>query len=286
MTWTSKNLGPSNTLWTLDTPYLHAEISEHGGHLVSCYSKARQREILFVSPKADLTGNTAIRAGVPICWPWFSDRQPPAQRLPNLTQPSHGFARTSRWQVSHKETDDNDASLELTLPSEIIAKHLRSDITLKVRYTFQENQISISLITSNKSAETFIFTQALHTYFAVTQIKETRISGLAHDYLDKTRGFDRFEGEDEVLFDQEVDRVYLTSAEKTQLHDAKSDREIYHHGHDSIVIWNPWKENSEKLADLEDDSYKHFVCIETANTGKKYTLLPGRSCDLKQTIVF
>lgn len=53
---------------------------------------ARQERI-FVSSKAKYAPGTAIRGGVPICWPQFGKKGPLAQQ--------HGFARNSTWTLAH-----------------------------------------------------------------------------------------------------------------------------------------------------------------------------------------
>jgi glucose-6-phosphate 1-epimerase len=33
----------------------------------------------------------------------------------------------------------------------------------------------------------------------------------------------------------------------------------------NTVVWNPWQELARDMADLGDDEWQHFVCIEAAN---------------------
>ncbi|CAA2929870.1 hypothetical protein [Arsenophonus endosymbiont of Bemisia tabaci] len=56
--------------------------------------------------------NTAIRGGIPICWPWFG----------LVAQPSHCFARLEEWQLTaHSELRDS-VILTLTLSDNEITK--------------------------------------------------------------------------------------------------------------------------------------------------------------------
>jgi D-hexose-6-phosphate mutarotase len=43
-------------------------------------------------------------------------------------------------------------------------------------------------------------------------------------------------------------------------------------------VWNPWKAKAAALADLGDEEWQHFVCIEQANAARNaQTLEPGQS---------
>jgi glucose-6-phosphate 1-epimerase len=282
--WRANPVSEHNTLWTIESKHYIAEVSEYGAHLVRFYCKNRQREILFVSPKVNKSGTSPIRAGVPICWPWFSDMPPPATYISQEKPPSHGFARSNRWRVQHQHIEDQVASIEFSLPADIIAKNLNARVTVTVRYTLSPQRIKIDLITHNHQLPEFAFTQALHTYFAVDAIQQTQVVGLKDDYLDKTRDFNRYAADESVTFTSEVDRVYLSKSEKTNLVEDEKLVEIHHGEHDSIVVWNPWQENCAKIADMADDSYQHFVCVETANTQEKVTLKPGQQSHLQQII--
>lgn len=42
-----------------------------------------------------------------------------------------------------------------------------------------------------------------------------------------------------------------------------------------MVVWNPWSENCEKMADMDDDGYKHMLCVEAAQTSQRSTVQPS-----------
>jgi glucose-6-phosphate 1-epimerase len=44
-------------------------------------------------------------------------------------------------------------------------------------------------------------------------------------------------------------------------------------GSASVVVWNPWQDKAARLADLPDEGWHDFVCIEAANAGEDSRLL-------------
>ena len=50
------------------------------------------------------------------------------------------------------------------------------------------------------------------------------------------------------------------------IHDGALKRgiEVVHHHHSNVVGWNPGPALSVSMADIPDDGYKTFVCVETA----------------------
>lgn len=78
------------------------------------------------------------------------------------------------------------------------------------------------------------------------------------------------------MIDQMVDRIYQQAPNTVQLNDKQRKISITSSGHDSCVIWNPWKEGAAKMGDLPDNAYQKFVCIEAANTDQNGLILqPG-----------
>src|SRR4051812_46945693 len=76
-------------------PVLHARhntteisLSLYGGQLLSC--RMGNREVLWRNPAVAFVAGNAIRAGVPVCWPWFGPAAQPAL-------PAHGIVRTVYW---------------------------------------------------------------------------------------------------------------------------------------------------------------------------------------------
>ena len=109
----------------------------------------------------------------------------------------------------------------------------------------------------------------MHTYFNISDIEKIRINGLAEkDYLDKLDQFKSKQQTGDVVINQEIDSIYQAAPYMVSLVDPGYKRtiKITSTGSDTTIVWNPWTEAITKIADLENGSYRHFVCVETANT--------------------
>jgi len=127
---------------------------------------------------------------------------------------------------------------------------------------------STGLRVKNAGAKPFTFTCALHTYFAVGDISEAAVQGLQgceyEDGLQPLGSPPVKEEGDEIVFGSEVDRVYGPTPPLLKIADRKIGRiiSIDKTGFPDAVVWNPWVEKTKSLADMPDDDYHKFVCVE------------------------
>lgn len=258
----------------ITTPHATAAITPYGGHLLSYRFAADDTDLLFVSENAIFKEGTAIRGGVPVCWPWFGPD--PEQK----GRSDHGLARTRMWNVVSTDLlSDQECgiTLEFTDTPETYAlwpHRFRLTLTLTVG-----RKMSLELTTQNLGDEPFILTQALHTYFSVQDIGRAEISGLEGcEYVDKTDGGILKRQNGLLQIDHETDRVYMTEGDAVVLHDPVNTRNIHmvSKGSRSTVMWNPWKRICEEKTDLSSDDYQKMVCIETANALADSILLEPR----------
>ena len=73
----------------VETDSSTAEIYLHGAH-VTLFQKNGEPPLLFMSRKSWFAPDKPIRGGIPVCFPWFGNRD---------GSPSHGFARTTEWHL-------------------------------------------------------------------------------------------------------------------------------------------------------------------------------------------
>src|SRR5689334_12327580 len=89
------------------TPWSAAEIYLNGAH-ISHFQKNGEPPLIFMSRKSYFAPGKAIRGGVPICFPWFGNRD---------GQPSHGFARITEWElVNTRAAADGAVTVHFALP--------------------------------------------------------------------------------------------------------------------------------------------------------------------------
>ncbi|MBW8189975.1 D-hexose-6-phosphate mutarotase [Neiella marina] len=259
-----------------------ASICLHGAHVCS-FQPQQQRPVLWLSSQAQFTEGKAIRGGVPVCWPWFG----PHPTDSNL--PQHGFARNQNWQLENATQLPSGATeLTFVLTDTPASRELwphAFKLALKVTVA---TELTLELITTNCDDVPATVGGALHSYFAVGNIAQTRIEGLDQVvYDDKVSHQDDLIQRGDILIDEEVDRVYRETTGRCLIHDDASTRKISvaKQGSSTTVVWNPWTDKAAAMADFEDDGYHHMVCIEAVNSGDDcHTLQPGASHRLIQVI--
>lgn len=258
----------------IDNAFATAIVSLYGGQVIQWQPKSQNLPVLWVSDLAHYHPGKAIRGGIPICWPWFGAH-------PDETEfPSHGYARISECKLMSVVTDLSGATV-LCMSWSAPDDHLGLSgipATLSIRVTVGEF-LSIELSTINTASETITFTEALHTYFKVSDISRVQIFGLnACRYVDlidhnliKTQS-------DSISFSEETGRVYLSTDADCFLVDPGLKRTIRvsKSGSQSTVVWNPWLDTATKMDDLGPSGWKTMVCIESANALQNtVTLEPG-----------
>ena len=260
----------------ITTPYSKCELlPEHGAHILS-FIPGDGEDVLWLSSLASFAPGTAVRGGVPVCWPWFGDD------APRDGLPKHGFARTAEWVLERVEIGDaGEVEVEMSLsPSDWTRSMWAYEFELKYLVVVGRT-LRAALTTTNKGDVPFGLSQALHTYFRVGNISETAVEGLdGVEYLDALDEFKRKRQEGDIVIAENVDRVYLDSEGERFIRDGALNRRIRisKEGSASDVVWNPWLDKAAAMADFENDGYKKMVCVETANAfDDKRVIEPGDS---------
>lgn len=236
--------------------------------------------VIWVSKAAVFEPGKGVRGGVPVCWPWFGARD---------GLPAHGFVRTRTWQVRHSAVEaDGQVVLVLGIQDDASTRTLWDfafDLELVVTVG---QQLSMALTTRNTGHQAFSLTEALHTYFAVTDIDQTRVQGLAEcHYLDKVNNFARTRQTGAVVFKGETDRIYTDTQADCLIQDQAGQRVIRvgKTGSASTVVWNPWSEREKAFADMASGEYQQMLCVETGNAGPDQIILEASASHTLNAII-
>lgn len=247
------------------SPLATAEIYLHGGH-VARFQPAGGTPVLFMSAASHFAAGKPIRGGVPICFPWFGPR------AGHPDAPMHGFARTMTWQLeSLAQSADGVVNVGLALTADDATRaHWPHEFVLRHRIAVG-TELRMTLEVENTSAGAFTFEEALHTYFAVADVRAATATGLeGASYLDKTDGFKtKTVGAEPLRFTGETDRLFPNHHGACGIADRPTARRIVIEKSNSAttVVWNPWIAKAAAMADFGDDEWPRMLCIETANAG-------------------
>jgi glucose-6-phosphate 1-epimerase len=178
----------------------------------------------------------------------------------------------------------------LTLgPTEATRALWPRDFLLRYAVTLSADALLLELTVENKDAEGFPFEEALHTYFAVSDVRHASVEGLAHTtYVDKTdNAAEKSQDAAPITITGETDRVYLATQAACTINDPGHRRRIVvgkEHS-DATVVWNPWVDKAKAMPDFGDDEWPGMLCVESCNVGPHaVTLAPGASHTMKVRI--
>ena len=262
--------------------YAQAIVSLYGAQVLS-YRPDGQNEVLWMSETSSFEAGKAIRGGIPVCFPWFGPHVSDNQK------PMHGFARLMIWDVL-------EASVSATGESKLRLGLVNNDYTHSIwPYAFRAEmaitigaKLNVSLTYTNTGNESFVCSDALHSYLRVSDISNISLAGLA--------GCDYYQGFSDLLLKQEElvlvirneeNRRYINHTADCIITDDIWKRKIMiaKKGSKGTVVWNPGSETASKMSDIHADGYLTFVCVEAANIYKDVvTLAPMESFSITTII--
>ena len=254
-----------------------AQVYFNGAHLAAWHPRRATAPVLWMSRDSQFEAGKPLRGGVPVCFPWF------AAHASDKTAPSHGFARIRDWTLT-SATEAADGAVVLVF--ELASNAPLSPVwphAFRVRYQLSlGDSLGMSFEVHNPGADPFVFEAALHTYFAVQDVRQVHVTGLeSTDYLDKVAGFARrTEGREPIRITGETDRIYLNTRAACAIHDPGKRRRISiaKTGSETTVVWNPWIDRARAIPDFGDLEWPEMLCIETCNVNAHaVTLAPGAS---------
>lgn len=258
----------------VETSRVRGEVYLQGAH-VTAWQPADRAPVLWVSRESQFKPDAPIRGGVPICFPWF------AAHATDTSAPAHGFARLRAWRLTDASLDGDRVELRFAWRDDEATQRSPwpHPFSAEYRVSFGE-QLSLALDVRNTGDAPFSFEAALHTYFAVSDIRRVTVTGLAGtEYLDKVEGLaSKRQGDGPMAFTGETDRIFLDTEATCTIHDPGLGRQIHvaKRGSLSTIVWNPWIAKARAMPDFGDDEWPQMLCIETANVRDRAVRLePG-----------
>jgi D-hexose-6-phosphate mutarotase len=256
-------------------PLATATISLQGGQVLEWKPRSQVEPVLWSADPTHWLSGRAIRAGVPICWPWFG-AHPTEQAAP-----AHGYARLCDWEVaeiSMESLGTIDIDLKM-MPTHEVATRYPLNASLVSRISVGE-ALSISLTTTNTGEAPITITEALHAYFNVGEIDDIQIEGIeGNDFIDLIDQNIRKTQVGAIRFTGETGRVYLNTLNECFIVDRALGRtiKIEKSNSHSTVVWNPWLETASKMNDLGSVAWQKMVCVESANALENFVMIKPRS---------
>lgn len=259
------------TCWRIRAAGSELLVAQQGAQILS-YQQAEQPPLIWLSPQAAYQRGQSVRGGVPLCWPWFGDlrRNPQAvQAHFHLEQaPAHGLVRTLDWELLGIEEEDDAVTLRFaydtrTQPLEGWPRDAGLSFVIRLA-----QDLGMSLETHNRGDTPLTLSQALHSYFAVSDVRQVSVEGLqACRYIDTLQDWQELRQQDDLRFSAETDRIYLDTAARLSIIDPGWGRRIHldSRGSRSAVLWNPWIDKARRLSQFPADAWQNMLCIETAN---------------------
>ncbi|WP_330114671.1 D-hexose-6-phosphate mutarotase [Pseudomonas sp. JS3066] len=257
--------------WRVHTRHAEMLMTQQGAQILS-YQPHGEEPVIWLSGQAGYQKGKAVRGGVPVCWPWFGDlRRNPAdiQRMHEggPISPAHGLVRERDWTLLGIDSEGPAVRLEFTvdtagepLPSWPHPAELKLSILL-------DQGLQMTLSTRNSGDTPLAISQALHSYFAVSDIREVQVEGLDRcPYIETLEEWQRRKQQGNIAFSGETDRIYLDTPSSMSIIDRAWNRRIQLdvEGSTSAVVWNPWIDKSKRLSQFAEDAWQGMLCIETA----------------------
>ena len=234
-----------------------------------------------MSAKSYFATGKPIRGGVPICFPWFGNRD---------GEPSHGFVRLAEWQlIKTTAAPDGMVTVTLALP-QILGREAWKNLRTELVVTAGET-LTMELGATNESCgETVELENCLHTYFQVGDIGAVTVTGLEaapfDDFAAGAAGARRAAENSALKITKETNRVYPDNTATVEIRDEKLKRVIRVEKFDSksTVVWNPW--TTQKMPeDWGANEHLNMVCVESGNVKQnKLSLAPGKAETLKVVV--
>lgn len=212
-----------------------AKIALQGAQLLSWQPYNAEQDVLWLSEIEPFRIGSAIRGGIPICYPWFG----------SIKEPAHGTARIQEWCLVEHTCSDENVRLVFSLENKAKMEMMLGE-TCELYFTHLDPEPA---------------QLALHSYFNIGDIEKVEVQGLP------TRCFDKLTNQEVDVpsprrIDKNIDCIYAARPTNV-IQDSVYQRSIVieHNNATETVLWNPWHKSTSGMS---ENAYQKMVCVETA----------------------
>lgn len=284
-----EDLGDTVVLFSPASKTTTATILKYGATVISW--KVADVEQLWLSDGAKLDGTKPVRGGIPLVFPLFGK-----SNVKGFDQlPQHGFARNSTWEFLG-QTKENPPTVQFALSPEQANPDIYSkwdngdnDFTLFLTISLNDDNLTTNIEVQNSDSKPWKFNWLFHTYLKINDIDDALVNNLAGETCyDQLIAETYEEKAPAVDFNHELDRIYKNvSCDKLiqVIELGKVVHNLKRTNLPDIVVWNPWIEKSNGMADFQPKTgYQKMLCIEPGHVHDFVELKPGESWTAEQVI--
>ncbi len=243
------------------------------GATVTRWRPGGQPDVLFLSREALVGAGDEIHGGIPLCAPWFGSGRDGVE-VPH----THGLVRWVPWRLVSETSTGDATTLVWELHGDAVdhlpgATAYPSDIWFRHEVTFG---VTLELVlTIGSPSSDFVLDAAFHTYFAVSDVRDTVIDGLSgiryRDYMDEGRWHDSDGG---LRLAGHTDRIY-NGVPEVRITDADRVLTLRGHGITNTIVWNPGPEGADSLTGWAGDEWTRMVAVEVGNVQGNAVTVPA-----------
>ena len=260
------------TLTQQTAPYAHWEyvnpetgdrlriIPERGG-IVSEW-RCGEREVLYFDQERYADPAKSIRGGIPVLFPICGNLPGDLLQVKGVdhTLKQHGFARNLPWQLQLLD-DQSGVRLSLSSTDDTLAAYpFVFVVEMEVRPVAMALEISTTI--HNRSDQPMPFSFGLHPYFNVSDLAQTRLTGLAERCMNHLEMADAATDEQLSRLPEGVDFLCRPAGDVTLIDDVSGAQLQLQHQEpmDLTVVWT--------------EPPRKMVCLEPW-TGPRQSLVSG-----------
>ena len=237
----------------IDNALSRTVVALQGAHVLS-FVPAGGKDMLWQSPKTVMAKGQPIRAGIPLCLPWFG---------PNSDgHPMHGFARLLPWAIEELENLEGGATrLVLSLTDTEATREMWPHAFTFSLEIVAGKDLRLSLSAHNASGGDARFEFAFHTYFNVGDVYKTTVTGLEGcTFEDREDAQVRKQQSGPVGIGGTTTKLYVDTPAVQRI---ESPAGTYRMKSDSKcrMVWNAG-DNDKNVPDLGAGNHKGYLCVE------------------------